>query len=320
MKSLIVYGVNIASHHTLINKIKSSFEAIRADLAWELFLDEKGKNAEGWLTLPEGNPRLQWFDINKWLHQAFSSHVDMISDNTKKTLVIIISNCTPDVLEFIQRTSSIYCDKVGILSLNKHQIEDYKIIEDLKHFTEERITDFIKDGWLPPAMNYKDTKTALFEKCSKQKGDGEFTWLSGFLGSDRLYTQLYHLPPLSRGNRLHSHSDVDEMYLVLEGDGIVKTNRRDFRIKQGDIITKPRGSGLQTEIIAGERGLLIFDIEVWSRADQTDVVHYSEYSEILLRGKGLNHAFSTESSMPGNDIMEHYNQAYKRAQDGSKIF
>lgn len=320
MKSLILYGFDMKNQPTLLSKIKSSFEIIRVDLAWELFLDGKGKTVEGLLTIPEGNPRVQWFDINKWLHKAFSSHVDMLSNNSIKAIVTVIPNCTPDVLEFVQRTCSIYCAKVGTLNINKHQLEENKIIEELNHFFEDRDTEFIQDGWVPPIINYKEPNTPLFEKCSKQKGDGKFTWLAGFLGSDRLFAQIYHLPSNSSGNRLHSHSDVDEMYLVLEGEGFMKTNRKEIPIKQGDIITKPSGSGLQTEFIAGEKGITILDIEVWSRIDQTDVVHYPEYSEILLRGKGLNHAFSTEGSTSGNDIMEHYNQTYKRALDGSKVF
>ena len=136
MESLVIYGVSTQIIQTLSSKIKPLFDdlkIIRADLAWELFLGERGMNKSGLLTLPEGNPRVQWFDINNWLHQTISSHCDMISDTSKKSITFLPS-CTPDVLEFFQRTISIYSSKVGILNVNDHQMDELKFIEEIRLF------------------------------------------------------------------------------------------------------------------------------------------------------------------------------------------
>jgi len=104
---------------------------------------------------------------------------------------------------------------------------------------------------------------------------------------------------------------------VLKGNGELITNRGSHPLREGDVIGKPSGSGLSTQFVAGKDGMTVLDVEAWTRSDQTDVVYYPEHREILLRGRGLNHATAVENLFSGDEIMSRYAEDYKRNKDGT---
>jgi uncharacterized cupin superfamily protein len=89
--------------------------------------------------------------------------------------------------------------------------------------------------------------------------------------------------------RFHSHSHVDEYYLILTGKGTLRYNGSETEVKAGDLIGKPAGPEVATQLIAdqGER-LRILDMEVWHDRAQVskDIIVNPDFKELLLSGSG----------------------------------
>lgn len=291
-----------------------NIEVIRFDLAWELFLGKAGRNEKGDLDIPAGNPRTKWFALHQWVRSTLGSYVDMLHV-TPKHLIAILPPASLAAYEYVTRTLSVYSTSLGVLHAGKMGRDD--IIQAITCFYENGHHAVITDGWVPPLVNLEENPTPLLAKTSKVQDESTFTWLGGVLGSDRLFAQVYHLTSESGANRLHSHSHVDEMFIVLDGDGTLVTESKHVPIKKGDIITKPGGTGLSTRIIPGPSGVRILDIESWAHVDQADIVSYPDHSEIFLRGRSLNHVTASANLLSADDMMKQYTQTYKRNPNGT---
>jgi uncharacterized cupin superfamily protein len=300
----------------LADKLEKKLEVqvLRLDLAWELFLGTTGKTESGEIDIPSGNPRTKWFSLQQWMRQTLGAMVDALNGkNTYATA--LLPPCTSAALEYVSRTLSLYSASLSVLYANSPD----ETIETATAFFSGLTDPELLDGWTPPIVNMSDTPTALLQKtCKIQNGD-TFTWLGPLLGSDRLFAQFYELSPQANSNRLHSHSDVDEMFVVLEGSGHLLTEHGSYPLRKEDVIFKPAGSGLSTRFEAGEEGLKILDIEAWTRSDQTDVVIYPDHREVFLRGRGINHVTAIENYLSGNEMMKHYNENYERDKNGERI-
>ncbi|WP_052947825.1 cupin domain-containing protein [Aneurinibacillus tyrosinisolvens] len=317
MKSLLIV-CDESQCSNIAKKIEetASILVLRFDLAWELFLGKEGKNEAGQLDIPAGNPRTKWFSLNQWVRQSLGSAVDMIHTEHKQ-IAGIISSCTPAALEYVSRMLSIYSSSSGLLQMNAGETDSEEAASIGAQFFQTGTHPFVSDNWRPPIANISAAPTPLLQKTSKVQDGGEFTWLTGILGSDRLFAQVYRLKYDTGANRLHSHSDVDEMFVVLEGSGSLMTEQGEFPLIKGDVISKPAGSGLATKLIAGAEGMTILDIEAWTRSDQTDIVVYPQHREVFLRGRGLDHVTAIENYLPGSEMMKQYTKEYKREKDGT---
>jgi uncharacterized cupin superfamily protein len=300
-----------------IPEIAGKFEShanahvLRLDLAWELFLGKAGKNEAGEIDIPSGNPRTKWFPLQQWMRQTLGFLVDIMGQEQRKVLALL-PPCSPAALEYVTRTLSIYSASLSTL----HASSPDEVVEVTDAFFSASSHPALTNNWVPPILSMNNNPTALMQKTSKQQNGNLFTWLGSFLGSDRLFAQFYELRPGTDANRLHNHSDVDEMFVVLEGHGELETEQGKFSLLQGNIVYKPAGSGLSTCFIAGENGMKILDIEVWTRSDQTDIVVYPEHRETFLRGRGLNHVTAIENYFSGNEMMKHYAEKYERGKNG----
>ena len=319
MKSLMISNLT-QMNSTFSSQLERECGAkiLRMDLAWELFLEKKGVNKEGLLDLPEGNPRTQWFSLNQWMRQTLGSFSNMISQEDSY-LIALISPCTSAAMEFIKRSLSIYSHTLGLVQANPKEDDMNTLIPLCKTFSNHGFIPPIRNVWTPPIVNYQNDNP-LLEKTRKIQNGGEFTWLGGFLGSERIFAQYYHLHAKTTGNRLHSHSDIDEFFIVLEGNGNLITTQGEFPIKKGDVMTKPGGSGLSTQFGAGDEGLTILDIEVWTRPDQTDVVYYPTHQEVFLRGRGLNYVIPKDNVLSADEMMQNYSKNYQRDKAGKMQF
>lgn len=291
---------------------------LRFDLAWNLFLQKNGKDEQGRLDLPEGNPRSQWFSLIHWLTHSLRELAD-ISEKNPKNIVAFLPPCTDAVLDFVSRQLSYYVKDLGIIRADLEGVSRGVLIEQITDYFHGVHVHRIKEGWIPPIIKLNgESLPPSLERSSKQKGEGVFTWLSGLIGSDRLFAQFYQLAPGATGNRLHCHSGVEELYYVLEGEGTLITLQGEYPLSRGDLVIKPGGSGLSTQFKAGEKELFVLDIEVMADYDQTDLVYYPHHGEVLLRGGGVFHGASNDNLFSGSEIMNQYNTEYVRRSDGKR--
>jgi uncharacterized cupin superfamily protein len=124
---------------------------------------------------------------------------------------------------------------------------------------------------------------------------------------------------------MHSHSAVDEYYLILEGRGTVRYNGRAIQVEKGDLIAKPTGPDAATHLLAnrGER-LRILDMEVWHErftgtgTTAKDVIYWPDFAEFQMRGPGWGALVPKDAMMSTADLERHWNDTYRRTKDGKR--
>lgn len=78
--------------------------------------------------------------------------------------------------------------------------------------------------------------------------------LGAAAGAPRLGLSRYEIAPRERVMPLHQHSDEEEVFVVLSGDGLSVEGDEAFAIHAGDVILYPAGGPPHT-IVAGEPGI-----------------------------------------------------------------
>jgi len=268
--------------------------SLRADLAWELFF--KSRTA-----LPKGEgdsliPFAEWF----WDEMGFRA--GRLHRYSKGEVKIAIPSLEPEGLDFILRLSSFWADEVylikgGVLSENLWRKPVVNVLNDQVDGAERSLT--VRD-----------------EAGSIDR------FLMPLLGPGRAYFRVMVVEKDENANRFHSHSHVDEYYLILEGKGTLRFNGKEIEVRAGDLVAKPAGPEAATQFIAdhGER-LRILDMEVWHERAQysKDVIVNPDFKEIIMRGPGWAAIIPEESLITPEDFWHHYDEGYTRTKDGKWV-
>src|SRR5207245_7521061 len=132
-----------------------------------------------------------------------------------------------------------------------------------------------------------DTLEGAERPLTSRKETGSIDrFLMPLLGLGRAFFRVRVVEKDESAARFHSHSHVDEYYLILTGKGTLRYNDSETEVKAGDLIGKPAGPEIATQLIAdrGER-LRILDMEVWHDRAQVSkaIIVNQEYNELLRR-------------------------------------
>ncbi|MDE1837133.1 MAG: cupin domain-containing protein [Euryarchaeota archaeon] len=184
--------------------------------------------------------------------------------------------------------------------------------------------------WSPPIVNLLNDRgrtgaaRALFGEFSDQ-GSKELN-LMPILGPGRSFFSLQVIKKGDSSARMHSHTSVDEYYLILEGKGTLRFNGKKISVGPGDLISKPTGPDAATHLNADRGGpLRILDMEVWNDryrgngAPTKDLIYWPDFDEAMLRGPGWEAGLPTRALFSTKDIEDHWSDAYRRAKDGHRV-
>src|SRR5438270_856789 len=116
-----------------------------------------------------------------------------------------------------------------------------------------------KDGvlsenlWRKPVINvFDDSKLDGSERSLTRKREGYYTrFLMPLLGPGRTAFRVEVIENGESSARLHSHSEVDEYYLILEGSGTLRFNDKEIAVHRGDLIGKRTGPDDASHLNAG---------------------------------------------------------------------
>ncbi|WP_139061539.1 cupin domain-containing protein [Sulfobacillus thermosulfidooxidans] len=140
------------------------------------------------------------------------------------------------------------------------------------------------------------------------------------LGVGRAFMRVEIVPPGSATARLHSHSAVDEYYLVLSGRALLRMGSHELEVGPGTLIGKPTGPDLTSHLVTslGE-SITVLDMEIWPDRElrSKDIVYYPDQHELLWRGEGWRGAQVFSSLSSAEDLFQHYDDGYVRQDDGS---
>ena len=274
----------------VLTKKDDGTDQVRIDLAWSLFFPGSNKKY----------PNSEFlYPFANWLWVTLGSRSGFMRANKKPMVSFRIPDLEKSALQFLIRMLSMWFDEV--------------ILEDAEKLNENR--------WTFPLTNIYDEDLDEIEKATQFSGD-EFSFrnLMPLLGPSRVFATVEFLRPGQVSARLHSHSNIDEFYLIIEGSATLRMNDKSRIVRRGDFISKPTGPDLTSQIIADQgNSVRILDIEVHPYADPRtkEVVHYPDHGEILLHGHGWSSIIPDTAAINPEDFDRNYEKGYFRKKDGN---
>ena len=267
--------------------------AIRVDLAWNLFLGKP--------TIPEGHGgRLIPF-VN-WLWEELGRKTGSLNRNSESELTLTVPALSEEGLDFLLRlvsfwSNEVYLKKGAVLSENL---------------------------WKKPVVNvFDDGRLDASERSLTAKDEESYQrFFMPLLGPGRAFFRVEVIENGESAARFHSHSNVDEYYLILEGSGTLRFNDKDIGVKRGDLIGKPTGPDAASQLIADQgEAMRILDMEVWHDRPyhSKDLILNPDFNEIIMRGPGWGALFPADALDKSDDFRKHYDEGYRRTRDGSWV-
>lgn len=267
---------------------------VRWDLAWGLFLPD----AVG--DIPAGDGK-QVVPLARWFWETMGRVMGRLRPDAPAAVWCVVPPLTPAAEDLVIRLASFWSDTVV----------DYRSgPSDL-------------NCWRAPVLDVfgEDSQSAAQVRMTETYGPDEVArYAMPLLGVGRAFMRVEVLPPNSATARLHSHSAVDEYYLVLAGRAELRMGSHTLEVGPGMLIGKPTGPDVTSHLVTSRgEGLTVLDIEIWpDREFRTkDIVYYPDQREILWRGEGWRGAQVVSALGSADDLMRHYDDGYVREDDGS---
>jgi uncharacterized cupin superfamily protein len=140
----------------------------------------------------------------------------------------------------------------------------------------------------PDARPATTVNVADVEPVAMSRGtvDAQVRFLSRALGARHTALNLTSLAPGSESAPPHCHSAIEELFVVLEGDGalLLGDAEEEHPLRPGSLVARPAGSGVGHVLRAGARGMTML---AYSDLDPRDMCLYPRSGKVLIRGLGI---------------------------------
>jgi uncharacterized cupin superfamily protein len=107
-------------------------------------------------------------------------------------------------------------------------------------------------------------------------------------GSITTGLQYVEVPPGRESAPLHCHSREEELFVVLDGDGVLVleggTDTGETPVREASVVSRPAGTGVAHMFRAGEHGLTYI---AYGTRDAGDLCYYPRSQKIAFRGLGV---------------------------------
>jgi uncharacterized cupin superfamily protein len=106
------------------------------------------------------------------------------------------------------------------------------------------------------------------------------------LGAQGIALNLAILGPGAEGAPLHCHSMEEELFVVLEGDGVLLLggDEQEHAVRAGSIVGRLPGTGVAHAFRGGDRGMTLL---MFSDKHPNDMTFYPRTGKVSLRGLGI---------------------------------
>jgi uncharacterized cupin superfamily protein len=271
--------------------------AIRGDRAWAFFCETRSSLSKD----------VGLWGFANWLWNALATQAGTLNRNSEGTVKVSIPRLDPAALDFVVRLVSFWTTDVR----------------------EQKGRTLSANLWREPVVNVLDDKARKgAEKTLVREFDTDGSTelnMMPLLGPGRAFFSLQVIEKGGETARMHSHSALDEYYLILEGKGTLRYNGRAIQVEKGDFVAKPAGPDAATHLLAnrGEK-LRILDMEVWherftgTATTAKDIIFWPDYAEIGMRGPGWGALVPADSLMSTVDLEKHWSDIYRRTRDGKR--
>ncbi len=103
-------------------------------------------------------------------------------------------------------------------------------------------------------------------------------------GSVRSGIQHVEVAPGKESTAQHCHSLEEEIFVVLEGDGVLVEGEQEIAVEAGHVVSERAGTGVAHVFRAGEQGLTYL---AYGMREPGDLCFYPRSSKIAFRGLGV---------------------------------
>jgi uncharacterized cupin superfamily protein len=112
--------------------------------------------------------------------------------------------------------------------------------------------------------------------------------LASAAGSRRTGLKITEIHPGKRSAPLHCHSAEEEIFVVLDGDGVLELGATadvdELPVRAGHVVARPAGTGVSHCFRAGEGGMTVL---MYGTRDSNDICFYPRSNKVSLRGVGV---------------------------------
>ena len=82
----------------------------------------------------------------------------------------------------------------------------------------------------------------------------------------------------------HCHSAEEELFVVLEGDGVFLLGDEEHAVRRGSVVARPPGTRVAHTFRGGDEGMTIL---VYGTREPNDICYYPRSRKVALRGLGV---------------------------------
>ena len=111
--------------------------------------------------------------------------------------------------------------------------------------------------------------------------EGAWRELGRLGGSWRTWLNHVVLEPGSLGSPPHCHSAEEELFVVLDGEGVVELGDETYPLRVGSLVSRPAGTGVAHAFRAGAAGLTYL---AYSTHEPNDIAYFPRSNKVYLRG------------------------------------
>ena len=119
-----------------------------------------------------------------------------------------------------------------------------------------------------------------------ERENHRYAWRSLAKKAGAKRTGLNHiaLEPGQMGAPPHCHASEEELFVVLEGDGILLLDDEEHPVRPLDVVSRPAGTGVAHAFTAGDDGLTFLAYGPWL---PDEIVYYPRSNKIFFCGVGV---------------------------------
>ena len=139
-----------------------------------------------------------------------------------------------------------------------------------------------------PILNLADAELTEFASPSG-KFSAKLARLGPLLGCEKLGAMLTVLEPGKAAFPFHAHHAIEELFVILEGEGTYRHGDHEHAIKAGDVIAAPAG-GADTAHQVVNTGAAPLKLLAISTMDAVDIVEYPDSGTVRLYDRGAGDA------------------------------
>lgn len=131
-----------------------------------------------------------------------------------------------------------------------------------------------------------ETIVALADVAPKPFGQTGATarWAGRALGAVGIGLNVAEAGPGLEFAKPHCHSMEEELFVVLDGDGVLLLGEDEHPVRTGSIVSRRPGTGVAHTFRAGDQGMTVLML---SDRHPNDLVFYPRTGTVFLRGLGL---------------------------------